>query len=313
MQKGKQTVPLDPAGSSSVPRPHEPIAPEVTDYDHWVRFHEAVDQLPIEEREVVGLVFYHGWTQEQIAELFQVDERTIRRRWSSACKKIRASAGAGFREGLNDQRVASTRRSPSRRVSPTRSRYSQIGTANLRVVPSRSRISATVAPGPDCSRSRHPPAHLRLGLRRQVDLVGHLHQQPLGHRDLEDVPQRCRVAAGLVGELLRLGRLEPGGRVRLDDPVLQLPLVGAELRLEVGAGDPPRIADELLRLDEPVGHRLKQRFVADVLEPRERLLPVVRGQQRVLGVQRGEHVEDALLQFRDALGVEQQLRGWAAA
>lgn len=94
--KGKQMVPLNPVGSSDAPRPHEPIAPEVSDNDHWVRFHEAVDQLPIEEREVVGLVFYHGWKQHQIAELFQVDERTIRRRWASAIKKIRASAGSDF-------------------------------------------------------------------------------------------------------------------------------------------------------------------------------------------------------------------------
>ena len=36
------------------------------------------------EREVVGLVLYHGWTQVQVAELFQVDERTIRRWWESA-------------------------------------------------------------------------------------------------------------------------------------------------------------------------------------------------------------------------------------
>ena len=30
-----------------------------------------------------------GWTQKQIAELFQVDERTIRRRWTAACDKLR--------------------------------------------------------------------------------------------------------------------------------------------------------------------------------------------------------------------------------
>lgn len=28
--------------------------------------------------------FYHGWTRVQIPELFQVDERTVRRRWPSA-------------------------------------------------------------------------------------------------------------------------------------------------------------------------------------------------------------------------------------
>ena len=35
-----------------------------------------MDQLPIEEQEVVGLTFYNGWTQAQIADLFGVDERT---------------------------------------------------------------------------------------------------------------------------------------------------------------------------------------------------------------------------------------------
>ena len=41
-------------------------------------------RLPVREREVVGLVFYHGWTQGQVAELFQVDVRTVRRWWESA-------------------------------------------------------------------------------------------------------------------------------------------------------------------------------------------------------------------------------------
>lgn len=63
------------------------------DFDTWVRFHEAVDALPIEEREVVGLVFYHGWTQVKIAELFGVDERTIRRRWATACDRLRQHMG----------------------------------------------------------------------------------------------------------------------------------------------------------------------------------------------------------------------------
>ena len=54
---------------------------------------QQVSQLPVEQREVVGLVFYHGWTQAKIAELFGVDERTIRRRWSSACQKVRELVG----------------------------------------------------------------------------------------------------------------------------------------------------------------------------------------------------------------------------
>ncbi|MCI0705319.1 MAG: sigma-70 family RNA polymerase sigma factor, partial [Planctomycetia bacterium] len=71
----------------------EPESRSPEDYDLWVRFHEAVDELPLEEREVVGLVFYHGWTQGKIAELFHVDERTIRRRWSSACQRLRELVG----------------------------------------------------------------------------------------------------------------------------------------------------------------------------------------------------------------------------
>lgn len=84
---------LGSSGSAMTP---EPVAPATPDNDRWVRFHEAVDQLPVEEREVVGLVFYHGWTQAQIGELFKVDERTIRRRWASACQRLRDSVGADF-------------------------------------------------------------------------------------------------------------------------------------------------------------------------------------------------------------------------
>ena len=47
----------------------------------------------------------------------------------------------------------SRRTSPSRRVKPMRSRYSPIGTAYFRVVPSRSRSSAIVMAEPSASRS----------------------------------------------------------------------------------------------------------------------------------------------------------------
>jgi RNA polymerase sigma factor (sigma-70 family) len=92
--RNRHTVPLDPSDSSAQ-SPAEPAAPDDAgpESDRWVRFHEAVELLPVEEREVVGLVFYHGWTQDKIAELFQVDERTIRRRWASACQRLRQVVG----------------------------------------------------------------------------------------------------------------------------------------------------------------------------------------------------------------------------
>jgi RNA polymerase sigma-70 factor (ECF subfamily) len=92
--KNRRMVSLDP-DSSSTPTAPEPHAPEEEgpDFDRWVCFHEAVDQLPTEEREIVGLVFYHAWGQEQIAELFGVDERTIRRKWKAAQARLRELAG----------------------------------------------------------------------------------------------------------------------------------------------------------------------------------------------------------------------------
>jgi DNA-directed RNA polymerase specialized sigma24 family protein len=45
------------------------------------------------EREVIALVFYHGGTQTQVADLLQVDERTVRRRWQAACLRLNQSVG----------------------------------------------------------------------------------------------------------------------------------------------------------------------------------------------------------------------------
>jgi len=56
--------------------------------DRWCHFHEEVEKLPAEEREVVSLIFYHGWQQADVAELLQTTERTVRRRWSAAMVKL---------------------------------------------------------------------------------------------------------------------------------------------------------------------------------------------------------------------------------
>jgi len=56
-------------------------------------FHQEVENLPTKEREVLGLAFYHGWTQAEIARLFRVDERTIRRYYQSACVKLHDRLG----------------------------------------------------------------------------------------------------------------------------------------------------------------------------------------------------------------------------
>jgi DNA-directed RNA polymerase specialized sigma24 family protein len=45
---------------------------------------------------VFELVYYHGWTRVQVAELSRVDERTVRRRWRSACLRLGEALGGDF-------------------------------------------------------------------------------------------------------------------------------------------------------------------------------------------------------------------------
>jgi RNA polymerase sigma-70 factor (ECF subfamily) len=73
-------------------------ADEADDLERWTAFHEAVAQLPDEEREVIGLSFYHGWTQVQIAEVLQVSERTVRRYWQSAVLRLGEALGGDLPE-----------------------------------------------------------------------------------------------------------------------------------------------------------------------------------------------------------------------
>jgi len=61
--------------------------------ERWTAFHEAVGQLGPAECEVVGLRFYHGWTQAEVAELFQVSDRMVRKHWVGACMRLRQLLG----------------------------------------------------------------------------------------------------------------------------------------------------------------------------------------------------------------------------
>ena len=50
----------------------------------WARFHEIIEALPREEREVFHLVWYDGMSQKQVAELLRMSQRTVRRRVHAA-------------------------------------------------------------------------------------------------------------------------------------------------------------------------------------------------------------------------------------
>jgi RNA polymerase sigma factor (sigma-70 family) len=65
------------------------VSPEAAeDLERWSSFHQGVGELPDEEREVVVLVFYHGWSQSQVAELLGLSVRTVQRRWQSALRTL---------------------------------------------------------------------------------------------------------------------------------------------------------------------------------------------------------------------------------
>lgn len=73
------------------PGEHAPAAPDLErELDRLAAFHQAVAELPPEEREAVALTYYHDWSQAEIADLFHVSVRTVQRRLDSAMEKLRA-------------------------------------------------------------------------------------------------------------------------------------------------------------------------------------------------------------------------------
>jgi RNA polymerase sigma factor (sigma-70 family) len=49
-----------------------------------------VEALPIQEREVFSLVWYHELTQAEAAEILQCAEITVRRHWLEARRRLGA-------------------------------------------------------------------------------------------------------------------------------------------------------------------------------------------------------------------------------
>ena len=54
----------------------------------WSEFHQQVEKLPEEEREVFDLIWYQGLGHTEAGELLAVCPRTVKRRWQSACLKL---------------------------------------------------------------------------------------------------------------------------------------------------------------------------------------------------------------------------------
>jgi RNA polymerase sigma-70 factor (ECF subfamily) len=59
----------------------------------WAAFHERVERLPAEEKEVFDLLWYQELSQAEAATLLKVSERTVKRRWASARLRLHQSLG----------------------------------------------------------------------------------------------------------------------------------------------------------------------------------------------------------------------------
>lgn len=82
--------PSDGVGGRMVPKHERPdSSAEPSSLAEWTDFHRRIEHLPPEEREVVELRWYQGLTPGEVAEVLDVDERTVRRRWLAAKTKLR--------------------------------------------------------------------------------------------------------------------------------------------------------------------------------------------------------------------------------
>jgi RNA polymerase sigma factor (sigma-70 family) len=61
--------------------------------DAWAKFHQGVESLSDEDREVFGLLWYQGLTQGEAAEVLKVSEKTVNRRWVAARMRLGVALG----------------------------------------------------------------------------------------------------------------------------------------------------------------------------------------------------------------------------
>ena len=71
--------------------------PDPTDEPHsisaWTEFHEAVSDLPEDQREVFSLLWYSGLTQADAARVLGISLATLKRRWVSARLILKEKCG----------------------------------------------------------------------------------------------------------------------------------------------------------------------------------------------------------------------------
>ncbi len=81
---GTNEVALPQDSSGFMLDPPDSDRESIENVQRWSDFHEQVEKLPADERETFSLIFYHGWTQSEVAELLGMTERNVRRIWQRA-------------------------------------------------------------------------------------------------------------------------------------------------------------------------------------------------------------------------------------
>ncbi len=81
----------DSQRSDSLPPAHDPAEDthDPAKLAQWTEFHQAVETLSAEEREVFNLRFYEGLSTAEIAALLDMTDRNVRYRYTRAADKLR--------------------------------------------------------------------------------------------------------------------------------------------------------------------------------------------------------------------------------
>lgn len=71
-------------------------AEEPESLESWLKFHESVESLPIEERMVFELIWYGNLTQQQVSELHEISISTVKRRMRSVRIRLGEALASSF-------------------------------------------------------------------------------------------------------------------------------------------------------------------------------------------------------------------------
>lgn len=74
----------DEGRSNISARVPDPMDDHALYLDQWTDFHEVVARLPDPQREVFDLIWYHGMTQQEVANVQGTCIRTVKKRWHAA-------------------------------------------------------------------------------------------------------------------------------------------------------------------------------------------------------------------------------------